>query len=65
MGGISKLFGGGQPKAAKTVRMPDRSDPKIEEERRRKMMETAETKGRASTDLTGGGGAYFNDLLGS
>ena len=65
MGGFSKLFGGGAPKPQPVVRMPDRNDPKIAEERRRKMMETAQTKGRESTDLTGGGGSYFNDLLGS
>ena len=64
MAGIGALFSGAKSQVAPTVRMPDQQDPAAIEAVRRKQRQTAQTTGRASTDLTGGD-AYTNTVLGA
>lgn len=54
------------PAAKPAEPMPDREDPKIREERERKLRERAMAGGRESTNLSPGstGGDYTNTVLG-
>jgi len=63
MSGITKMF---SPKAIKptVTRLTDRSDPALEEERRRKMRQESMGKGRESTRLSDTKAAYSGGVLG-
>lgn len=65
MSEISKMFGGGMPKPAAAIKMPDRDDPALQHEQRRKLAAESATKGRESTRLADSKGAYTGDTLGS
>ncbi len=63
MSAVTKMF---NPSATKptVTRMTDRSDPALEEERRRKMKQESLTGGRESTRLSETKAAYSGGVLG-
>lgn len=65
MSGLGALFSPPKPQVQATVRMPDQQDPAALEAARKKRADLMAGSGRASTDLTGNGGAYSNTLLGA
>lgn len=70
MGGISSIFSKPKipdpPKPAPVVPLPDANDPVAKQQRIQREKETANTKGRASTNLSPSNGApsYVNKVLG-
>jgi hypothetical protein len=63
MSSVTKMF---SPKPIKptVTRITDRSDPALEEERRRKMRQESMGSGRESTRLTEKNAAYSGGVLG-